>query len=125
MPLDDPRTRVFVAERPWGQFEQFVHNERVTVKIITVLPGRRLSLQRHENRGELWIVLDHAMRVEVGDQEWDAMPGEQVWVPDHTLHRLSNTLSTPCRVMEVAFGPFDEADIERLEDDYARADPEA
>ena len=39
---------VFVSERPWGQFQQFVSNEVVTVKIITVDPGQRLSLQTHK-----------------------------------------------------------------------------
>lgn len=118
--LPDPRERAFVAERPWGRFQQLVHNERVTVKVITVEPGHRLSLQRHENRGEMWLVLDHAMHIELDGRQWDAQPGEYVWVPDGATHRLSNRLDTPCRILEVAFGDFDEADIERLEDDYAR-----
>lgn len=120
--LPDPRERVFTADRPWGGFQQLVHNERVTVKVITVQPGHRLSLQRHAHRGEMWLVLDHAMHVEIDDREWDAAPGEYVWVPDGATHRLSNRLDTPCRILEVAFGDFDEADIERLHDDYARHD---
>jgi len=40
----NPAEDIFVADRPWGQFEQFVSNEQVTVKIITVQPGHRLSL---------------------------------------------------------------------------------
>lgn len=120
--VPDPRERSFVAERPWGRFQQLVHNERVTVKVITVEPGHRLSLQRHENRGEMWLVLDHAMRVEIDDTAWDAQPGESVWVPDGAVHRLGNPLDTPCRILEIAFGDFDEADIVRLEDDYARPD---
>ena len=39
------------SERPWGHFDQFATNEPVTVKIITVEPGHRLSLQRHHLRG--------------------------------------------------------------------------
>ena len=64
--MRDPRDEIFVQERPWGQFEQFVSNERVTVKIITVQPGHRLSLQTHDNRGEFWQVLDGPIEVTVG-----------------------------------------------------------
>jgi hypothetical protein len=48
--ISDPRDGIFVVERPWGDFQQFVSNERVTVKIITVQPGYRLSLQTHDHR---------------------------------------------------------------------------
>jgi mannose-6-phosphate isomerase-like protein (cupin superfamily) len=118
-----PRSRtsdVFVAQRPWGQFQQFVENEPVTVKVITVEPGHRLSLQTHPHRDEIWQVLDAPMRARVEDREWDAQVGEQVWVPAGSRHRIANRGDVPARLLEIAFGDFDEADIERLEDDYAR-----
>lgn len=118
--MRDPRDEIFVQERPWGQFEQFVSNERVTVKIITVQPGHRLSLQTHENRGEFWQVLDGPIEVTVGEQTWSAQPGEKVWVPQGAVHRMANQGDAPGRLLEVAFGDFDEADIVRLQDDYAR-----
>ncbi len=113
---------VFVAERPWGQFQQFVANENVTVKIITVQPGHRLSLQRHGHRHEMWQVLDVPVEVEVGDRSWLAQPGERVWVPAGSVHRLGNPGTEAGRLLEIAFGDFDESDIERLQDDYARDD---
>ena len=64
----DPRADMFVAERPWGDFRQFVSNETVTVKIITVTPGHRLSLQKHGHRGELWQILDVPMDANYGDE---------------------------------------------------------
>jgi mannose-1-phosphate guanylyltransferase/mannose-6-phosphate isomerase len=108
------------VERPWGKFQQFVSNEQVTVKIITVEPGHRLSLQRHEHRGEMWQILDGPIDITVGDRTWPAQPGELVWVPCGATHRMGNSGSRPSRLLEVAFGHFDEDDIERLEDDYAR-----
>jgi mannose-6-phosphate isomerase-like protein (cupin superfamily) len=116
----DPREEIFVVERPWGQFQQFVSNEQVTVKIITVEPGHRLSLQTHDQRGEMWQVLDVPIEVTVGERTWSAEPGETVWVPTRTVHRMANKGEQPGRLLEVAFGDFDEADIVRLEDDYAR-----
>jgi mannose-6-phosphate isomerase len=111
---------MFVVERPWGQFQQFVSNETVTVKIITVEPGHRLSLQRHRHRGEMWQILDGPIDIVVDDRQWQAQPGEVVWVPHGAVHRMGNSGGEPGRLLEVAFGHFDENDIERLEDDYSR-----
>ena len=116
----NPTEDIFVAERPWGQFQQFVSNEQVTVKIITVQPGHRLSLQRHDHRGEMWQVLDVPIDITVDDRQWTAGPGDTVWVPRGATHRMGNSGDQPGRLLEVGFGHFDEHDIERLEDDYAR-----
>jgi mannose-6-phosphate isomerase-like protein (cupin superfamily) len=116
----DPRDQIFTVERPWGNFQQFVSNARVTVKIITVDPGHRLSLQTHSHRGEFWQVLDVPIEVTVGDRTWTAEVGEAVWVPVGSVHRMANKGERSGRLLEVAYGDFDEADIVRLEDDYAR-----
>lgn len=118
--LSDPREDIFVVHRPWGNFQQFVSNERVTVKIITVEPGHRLSLQTHAHRGEFWHVLDVPIEVTVGERTWTAQPGEAVWVPVGSLHRMANQGDRAGRLLEIAYGDFDEADIVRLDDDYAR-----
>lgn len=115
-PVDD----VVESERPWGGFQQLVSNQSVTVKIITVQPGHRLSLQRHTLRGEMWTVLDVPIDIVVGDRQWTAERGETIWVPQGATHRMGNGGDAPGRVLEVAFGHFDEDDIERLQDDYAR-----
>ncbi len=118
--IRNPTADIFVAERPWGEFQQFVSNEQVTVKIITVQPGHRLSLQKHDHRGEMWQVLDVPIEVTVDDTTWQAQAGETVWVPRGSTHRMGNSGKRPGRLLEVAFGFFDESDIERLSDDYAR-----
>ena len=84
----NPTADIFSAERPWGGFQQFVSNEQVTVKIITVQPGHRLSLQKHEHRGEMWTVLDGPMDITVGQRTWVAQPGEVIWAPSAELHRM-------------------------------------
>lgn len=118
--IKDPREGTFVSQRPWGSFQQLTLNEASTVKVITVDPGHRLSLQTHEHRAELWQVLDGPIDVTVGEQTWSAQPGEQVWVPQGAVHRMANSGAAPGRVLEVGYGHFDEDDIVRLEDDYAR-----
>jgi mannose-6-phosphate isomerase len=119
-PRRDPRPEVIVDHRPWGGFEVLSHNEPSTVKIITVLPGQRLSLQRHAQRDEMWAMLDGGLVVEVGERETVLDRGEKAWIPRGTLHRVSNRGGRPGRFVEVAFGHFDEDDIERVSDDYDR-----
>lgn len=114
------RERIFVSHRPWGNFRQFTLNEPTTVKVITVEPGERLSLQTHELRDELWIVLDDGVGVQIGDEVVDAAVGDEFVIPRRTKHRLSSR-GPRVRVLEVAFGKFDEDDIVRLEDAYRRA----
>ncbi|MEP7036305.1 MAG: phosphomannose isomerase type II C-terminal cupin domain [Dermatophilaceae bacterium] len=111
---------VLVDKRPWGGFEQFAHNEAVTVKIITVNPGQRLSLQTHARRDEMWQILDDPLDVQVDDRSWAAQSGERVWVPLGSRHRIANSGNVPGRLLEIAFGIFDEDDIVRFEDDYNR-----
>ncbi len=108
--------------RPWGRFELLVLNETVSVKVITVEPGHRLSLQRHEHRDEWWQILDDGLVVEVAGVSRVCVVGERVWIPRGSTHRVSNSAATARRFLEIAFGEFDECDIERLEDDYRRQD---
>ena len=111
---------VLVDERPWGRFEQLALNEQVTVKIITVEPGHRLSLQTHTTRDESWKILEQGLVVEIGGKEWAPEVDEQVWIPQGVTHRIANRRSPAARFVEVAYGHFDECDIVRLEDDYSR-----
>lgn len=111
---------VFTVARPWGSFAQFLSNAVGTVKVITVAPHQRLSLQRHQMRDELWCILDGPVDVTVGDRTWSAQRDELVWVPRTAVHRMANSGDAEARVLEVGLGTFDEDDIERLQDDYQR-----
>ena len=107
-------------ERPWGSFRQFAFNEECTVSLMEVKPGMRLSLQSHTGRAELWIVLDEGAQVQVGDTIRTCRAGEEIWIPADEKHRLACVGDTPCRVLEVAFGNWQQADIARYEDDFNR-----
>lgn len=117
---DDPREHIVEDARPWGRFRQYAHNQNVTVKVIEVHAGEKLSLQRHGQRDELWVVLDAGLVIEIGDDTVTADRGDEFLIPRGTTHRVSGG-ETGGRFLEVAFGEFDEDDIERLEDVYGRA----
>lgn len=122
-PLPAPEIQAptaYVEERPWGKFELLVLNQAVSVKVITVNPGQRLSLQRHACRDEWWQLLDPHLCVEIDGVTFSPLVGERVFIPRGSTHRVSNPHDEPGRFLEIALGEFDELDIERLEDDYAR-----
>ena len=107
-------------ERPWGSFDQYAHNENVTVSLMRVEPGQRLSLQSHTARAELWIVFDEGAEVQIDERTLHPKRGEEVWIPVGAKHRLSNVGDVTVRVLEVAFGDWQLDDIERFDDMYSR-----
>ena len=119
-PIPAVKPAVALVERPWGSFKQFASNSECTVSLMTVLPGQRLSLQSHTGRAELWIVIDAGAVVQVGEQERTCQAGDEIWIPANEKHRLSCAGEKPVRVLEVAFGNWQQDDIARYANDYQR-----
>ena len=120
-PIPASQPPVGLTERPWGSFKQYAFNQDVTVSLMTVTAGMRLSLQSHMGRAELWIVLDDGCAVQVGDEILHPHTGDEIWIPANTKHRLASR-GPAVRVLEVAFGNWQQADITRYEDDFQRPD---
>ena len=118
--IPEVKPEVKLVERPWGSFKQFANNEPCTVSLMTVLPGQRLSLQSHTGRAELWIVIDNGAVVQVGDSIKTYSAGDEIWIPANERHRLSCNSDSTVRVLEVAFGNWQQEDIKRYDDDYQR-----
>jgi mannose-6-phosphate isomerase-like protein (cupin superfamily) len=109
----------YTEERPWGKFEQFCHNEEVTVKIITVAPNSKLSLQYHNNREEFWRIICGSGQIVLGNETIDVNVGDDFFISKKTIHRVITNESS-MEIMEISFGEFDENDIVRLNDEYNR-----
>jgi mannose-1-phosphate guanylyltransferase/mannose-1-phosphate guanylyltransferase/mannose-6-phosphate isomerase len=109
----------YYEDRPWGSFDRFTHNEISTVKIITVNAGEAFSLQRHHSRSEWWKILSGSGIVTIDGVENSAQPGDEYVIPQGSVHRASAG-TEPLTFLEIAFGQFEESDIERLEDKYGR-----
>jgi mannose-1-phosphate guanylyltransferase/mannose-6-phosphate isomerase len=118
-PIPDSIPEIGRVERPWGAFSQYAHNAEVTVSLMSVKPGMRLSLQSHTGRAELWIVLDPGAEIQVGEEILHPAVGAEIWIPANTMHRLASR-GGEVRVLEVAFGNWQQADITRYEDDFRR-----
>jgi mannose-6-phosphate isomerase len=119
-PIPYAKPQVTLKERPWGHFSQYVSNQDCTVSLMTVKPGQRLSLQSHTGRAELWVVLDDGAVIQLGGQVTRHRAGDEVWIPANGQHRLACDGPNSVRVLEIAFGNWQQEDITRYEDDYAR-----
>ncbi|SRR3989344_4447040 len=109
----------YVEKRPWGGFQRFTLNEISTVKILTIKPRQKFSLQYHNKRKEFWRFLDNPAKVTIGKKTIKANKGKEIIINPKTLHRIE-ALDKEVNVLEVSFGKFEENDIIRLEDKYGR-----
>lgn len=109
----------YSMKKPWGNFQQFTLNQKSTVKILKILPKRKLSLQKHHKRNEFWKVIKGNCIILIGKDEYRAKEGDEFFIPKKTEHRIIGGDMTS-EVLEISFGTFDEEDIIRLEDVYGR-----
>jgi mannose-6-phosphate isomerase-like protein (cupin superfamily) len=110
-------------DRPWGSFTVLSDADDAKVKRLVVAAGQRLSYQRHQLRAEHWFVLSGSAVVTLDGVDRRVGAGEAVDVPVGTAHRIANPGHEPMVLIEVQHGTsFAEDDIERLEDDYGRAE---
>ena len=110
--------------KPWGSFENLKTGKNLHIKIIDVLKGKRLSLQSHKLRDELWIALEGNGVAEIEDLKTGRIikhilfPSVKVFIPKMAKHRLSGISNL--KLVEVSFDRFKENDIIRYEDDFGR-----
>lgn len=110
-----------MTERPWGSYEVIQTTKDYQLKRIEILPGKRLSLQRHKYRAEQWFIISGSAMAVVDNRTLVLKPGDTVGIPAGTIHRIGSYLHTPVVMIEVQTGTyFGEDDIERLEDDFNR-----
>lgn len=111
--------KTLIVKKPWGQFDQFTHNEQTTVKILSVNSGNSLSLQYHNKRSEFWRVISGHPLVTVGENTVLANPGDEFIIKKLEPHQLESK-DDDVQVLEIAYGDFDEEDIVRIKDKYGR-----
>jgi len=109
--------------RPWGTYTVLEEGTTFKVKRIEVLPGKRLSYQKHSQRAEHWVVVAGTAKVTLDGNEITVRTGEAIDIPVGAAHRVENPGETDLIFIEVQRGNYlGEDDIQRLHDDYGRAD---
>ena len=110
-----------ITHRPWGYFENISSNKNHKIKKLTVMPGKKLSLQSHSKRSEHWVVISGIAKVTQNEKEFILNKNESTFIPVNVKHRLVNTSKVPLIIIEVQTGKyFGEDDIKRFEDVYGR-----
>lgn len=111
-----PKTR-----RPWGYYRVLHEAPGVKVKELTVEPGAALSMQRHQDRAEFWLVAAGEATVYTLDRSTDMdllgryKMHEYLHIGTHEWHQLVNEDPSPLKIVEIQYGErCEETDIERL-----------
>jgi len=108
--------------RPWGTFTVLDEGDTFKVKRIEVLPGKRLSYQKHAQRAEHWVVVEGIAKVTLDDRDIIVEKSEAIDIPIGSAHRVENPGDELLVFIEVQRGSYlGEDDIIRLQDDFGRA----
>jgi len=110
-----------IVPRPWGEYDVIASYPGYKVKIIKVLPHKKLSLQKHLLRSEKWTVLKGEVNVIKGSAHVVLKENESIEIPRGVVHRLENKKNTEAHILEISRGRhITEDDIIRIEDDFER-----
>ncbi|HLD84431.1 MAG TPA: phosphomannose isomerase type II C-terminal cupin domain [Coxiellaceae bacterium] len=110
-----------IYERPWGTYQTLALEAGFQIKILTVNAQGKLSLQRHQQRAEHWVVVKGTPTITIDDTEKNYSVNDAVYIPLKAKHRIQNFTDTICQLVEVQVGSYlGEDDIERFEDIYGR-----
>lgn len=110
------------THRAWGYY-RILHEDGPGVKLkeLTVEPGKRLSMQKHNTRSEFWFVsrgTATVYTVDPGSTDIDLVGvyNEQQYlhVPVNQWHQLSNETDKPLKIIEIQYG------INCIEEDITR-----
>jgi mannose-6-phosphate isomerase-like protein (cupin superfamily) len=119
--MNKPEPDAKESSPPWGRWEVLLDEPVYKVKRVTVLPGKRLSYQKHIKRSEHWMVVEGKGMVTLDGKEMHIEKGNTVDIAREVAHRMSNNGDEVLTFIEIQQGDyFGEDDIIRLEDDYGR-----
>lgn len=109
------------VKRPWGSYTVMNTGMGFKVKLVQIHPHKRLSLQRHLQRSEHWVVVEGEAKITVGRDVFYRKSNESIYVPKKGVHRLENVTNKSLKIVEIQCGQYlEEDDIERMEDDFKR-----
>ncbi len=112
-----------ITLRPWGSFEIIDLGKNFKVKKIIVKPFCSLSLQKHQQRSEHWVVVKGRANVTYEDREFILNENESTFIPLGKKHRLENKNHDLLEIIEIQTGDYlGEDDITRFNDKYGRCD---
>ncbi|UUZ69498.1 phosphomannose isomerase type II C-terminal cupin domain [Polaromonas sp. P2-4] len=94
------------TERPWGWYETVSEAPGNKIKRIRVHPGQQLSLQKHHQRSEHWVVVQGTARITLDERQFDLQQGQACDIAVGQVHRLANLTQEAVEIVEVQFGNY-------------------
>lgn len=109
------------TERQWGYYRiLYEYGKHTKLKELTVLPGKSLSMQRHNDRAEFWFVGEGEATVYTLNISSDAelvgkyKQHQSLRISKQQWHMLVNETDMPLKIIEIQYGEnCIESDIER------------
>lgn len=118
---DETNNSPLFDQRPWGSFTVLDAGPGYKVKRIEVLPGKRLSYQKHARRAEHWFVVSGVATITLDGEQFEIPAGKAIDIAVGAAHRVANVGEEMLIFIEVQQGDYlGEDDIVRLEDDFGR-----
>ena len=110
-----------VVLKPWGNYKNIFISNNFIVKILTINPKSKISLQYHSKRTEHWVVTKGTAFVTKGKKEFILKKNESTYIEIEEIHRIENKDNDELIIVEVQIGSeINEDDIVRLDDIYGR-----
>lgn len=110
------------TERPWGYYK-VLHNEMGVVKVkeLVVMPGEKLSMQKHRHRAEHWFIskgVATVYTISPVNTDYELLGEYKMFdnlhIEKEQWHMLANESNTPLKIVEIQYGESCvEEDIER------------
>ena len=119
--MTDPREKqtTIHSARPWGDIFMVVRNQKCSVDLTEVKPGKRASLHSHAVRSELFHFLDDGGVLEIDGDLFYPKAHEEFLIKPGQKHRFWAEESN-FRMLVVSLGEWKAEDQIRHEDDYGR-----
>ena len=92
------------VHRPWGWYDSIDEGVRFKIKRIQIKPGASLSLQKHRNRAEHWIVAKGTAEITNRSKVLLLTENQSTYVPRGEVHRLANLGTIALEIIEVQSG---------------------
>lgn len=109
------------TDRVWGNYRVLHENgNEVKLKELTVDPGQHLSMQKHNNRTELWFIVEGEATLYTVNRSSDTellgiySKFSTLHIHANQWHQLANESTEPLKIIEIQYGEkCVEEDIER------------
>ena len=109
--------------KSWGFIETLMETKNSNVKLLSILPGQKLSFKNDEHRSRTWHLIQGTAKVIKGNERYTLQVGDSVIIEENEVQELENQSEDSLEIIEILSGKyFEENNVVRLKDFYGRVD---